>query len=86
MEDSIRLSLKQVYDLAERIFLHHGASAKQASAMAETLAAGERDACASHGLYRVLGCTHSIKVGKIVPDAEPEIIDLAPSLVKVTGK
>nr|NLU60195.1 oxidoreductase [Pseudomonas sp. BIGb0427] len=51
--------------------------------MSDTIVAGERDGCASHGLYRVLGCVGSLKAGKVVADARPEVIDQAPSIVRV---
>lgn len=85
MEDGIRMSLAEAYGLAERILIYHGVSPDQANALAETLVAGERDECASHGLYRLLGCVHSIRVGKALPDAVPEIADLGPAIVRVDG-
>jgi LDH2 family malate/lactate/ureidoglycolate dehydrogenase len=55
-------------------------------AVAETLVAGERDECASHGVYRLLVCDHTIRTGKVVLDAEPELLDPAPAVVKVDAR
>ncbi len=55
-------------------------------AVAATVLAGERDGCASHGLYRLLGCVHSLKAGKVVADAEPEVFDQAPAIVRVDAR
>ncbi|NWB28016.1 Ldh family oxidoreductase [Pseudomonas gingeri] len=78
-----RLTLDQAHALAKLILLHNGFSLAHADAVADTVAAGERDGCASHGLYRVLGCVASLKAGKVEANARPEVIDQAPSIVRV---
>ncbi|PSS58588.1 Ldh family oxidoreductase [Pseudomonas sp. BBP2017] len=79
----IRLTLSEARTLAHSILLHNGFTADHAEAVTDTIVAGERDGCASHGLYRVLGCVSSLKAGKVVADARPEVIDQAPSIVRV---
>ncbi|MDD0974158.1 Ldh family oxidoreductase [Pseudomonas fontis] len=79
----IRLTLSDAHSLAQSILLHAGFSAAHATAVSATIVAGERDGCASHGLYRVLGCVSTLKAGKVVADAQPEVIDQAPSIVRV---
>ena len=79
----IRLTLIQARELAESILLHNGFNLAHAQAVAATVIAGERDGCASHGLYRVLGCVNSLRAGKVSADAEPQVIDQAPSIVRV---
>ncbi|ROL64868.1 Ldh family oxidoreductase [Pseudomonas vranovensis] len=79
----IRLTLSEAHSLACSILLHNGFDADHARAVSDTIVAGERDGCASHGLYRVLGCVGSLKAGKVVADARPEVIDQAPSIVRV---
>ena len=79
----IRLTLAQAYELAESILLHNGFNGAHARAVSATVLAGERDGCASHGLYRVLGCVNSLRAGKVSADAEPQVIDQAPSIVRV---
>ena len=79
----IRLTLSEAHSLAYSILLHNGFDADHARAVSDTIIAGERDGCASHGLYRVLGCVGSLKAGKVVADARPEVIDQAPSIVRV---
>ncbi|MGF6593768.1 Ldh family oxidoreductase [Pseudomonas sp. 2835] len=78
-----RLTLSEAHSLANSILLHNGFDADHAQAVSDTIVAGERDGCASHGLYRVLGCVSSLKAGKVVADARPEVIDQAPSIVRV---
>lgn len=82
----IRLTLDEARTLSLSILRHAGFSEAQAQAVTATVVAGERDGCASHGLYRVLGCVSSLKAGKVVADAEPEVIDQAPSIVRVDAR
>ncbi|WP_028238768.1 Ldh family oxidoreductase [Stutzerimonas azotifigens] len=78
-----RLSLQDVRDLAQRVLRRHGFSEPYVQAIAETMVAGERDECASHGIYRLLGCIATLKAGKVSADAEPQVVDQAPSVVRV---
>jgi LDH2 family malate/lactate/ureidoglycolate dehydrogenase len=79
----IHLSLIDARELAESILLHNGFNLAHAQAVAATVIAGERDGCASHGLYRILGCVNSLRAGKVSATAEPQVIDQAPSIVRV---
>lgn len=79
----IRMTLDEARQLAESILLHNGFSPAHAQAVTATVVAGERDGCASHGLYRVLGCVSSLRNGKVEAAAEPRVIDQAPSIVRV---
>ncbi|SDM24439.1 Malate/lactate/ureidoglycolate dehydrogenase, LDH2 family [Modicisalibacter muralis] len=79
----VSLYLEEIEKLSKDILLRHGFSEAQAQAVTDTVVAGQRDECHSHGLYRLLGCIATLKAGKVVADAEPEIADQAPSIVKV---
>ncbi len=46
------------------------------------MTAGERDGCASHGLWRLLGIVDTLRKGKVSPDAEPQIHDQAPAIAR----
>ncbi|HDJ1438774.1 TPA: Ldh family oxidoreductase [Serratia rubidaea] len=85
MTASVRLTLDQAYHLAQRALSSNGFSAEHADAVAQNVTAGERDGCASHGLYRILGCVHSLRMGKVSADAEPELIDSAPAIMRVNA-
>src|SRR5262249_55887030 len=58
----------------------------QASAIADTITAAERDDCQSHGLFRLPGYICSVRSGKVTPDAVPQVGELAPSIVQVDGR
>ncbi len=82
----IALSLQEIQQLAEAILRHHGFSEPQVSAVARAVVAAERDECASHGLWRLLGCIETLRAGKVSADAEPEVIDQAPAIVRVDAR
>ncbi|HEY4545203.1 MAG TPA: Ldh family oxidoreductase [Pedomonas sp.] len=84
--ETVRISLDEVRTLAEAVLSRHGLSEPHVKAVADTIVAGERDECASHGIYRLLVCAHTIKAGKVSLDAEPVVQDIAPALVKVDAK
>ncbi|MFP3442265.1 Ldh family oxidoreductase, partial [Pantoea sp. SIMBA_133] len=72
--------------LVETILLKGGLSPLHANALTRVIVAGERDACKSHGVYRIEGCLRTIKAGKVVPDAEPELTSDESAIVRVAAK
>ncbi|MDX5985198.1 Ldh family oxidoreductase [Sphingomonas echinoides] len=82
---SVRMTLAEVRALARRVLLQVGLSGDHAHAVAETMVAGERDGCTSHGLYRLLVAAKSIRAGTVVPDAIPLLSEPARALVRVDG-
>ncbi|WP_213342125.1 Ldh family oxidoreductase [Klebsiella aerogenes] len=78
----VTLSLPEAYDLALEVLSANGFSADHAAAIARNVAAGERDGCASHGLWRLLGIVDTLRKGKVSPDAEPQIHDQAPAIAR----
>ncbi|BCG89947.1 oxidoreductase [Mesorhizobium sp. 113-3-9] len=71
----------------DTIFHKAGLNALQASAITRVIVAAERDACKSHGIYRIKGALRTIKAGKVTPDAVPELLpQQAPAIVKVDAK
>ncbi|RMB36684.1 LDH2 family malate/lactate/ureidoglycolate dehydrogenase [Sphingomonas sp. PP-F2F-G114-C0414] len=83
--DGIRLSLDEVRALARKVLLEAGLSRAHAEAVAETMVSGERDGCASHGIYRLLVAANSIAKGVVAVDAEPVVSEPARALVRVDG-
>ncbi|HWW25792.1 MAG TPA: Ldh family oxidoreductase, partial [Caulobacter sp.] len=83
--DAVRLSLDEVRTLARRVLTATGLPAAHVDAVAETMVAGERDGCASHGVYRLLVAANSIAKGVVSVDAEPLLDEPAPALVRVNG-
>ncbi|WP_374981210.1 Ldh family oxidoreductase [Pseudomonas solani] len=83
MSELINLSLEQVHDLALRTLIGNGMGEDHARAIADTITLGQRDECHSHGLYRVLVCVHSLRSGKVDPNARPTLSRPAPAIVSV---
>jgi LDH2 family malate/lactate/ureidoglycolate dehydrogenase len=54
------LSIAELADRVETIFRKAGLSGRQAAAVARVIAAGERDGCKSHGIYRIEGCLRTV--------------------------
>ncbi|MFX0540854.1 Ldh family oxidoreductase [Roseovarius sp. S4756] len=69
-----------------QIFQRAGLSALQSDAVARTIAAGERDACKSHGIYRIDGCLRTVKAGMVTLDAVPELGGDEGAIVRVAAK
>jgi len=80
------LTLDEAWTLSLNVLEGNGFSPAHARAIARTIWQGQRDECHSHGLYRLIVCTHTLKGGKVSPDAEPEITDTAPGLVHADAK
>lgn len=55
----------------EAILRRAGMNAVQTAALARVIVAGERDACTSHGIYRIEGVLRTLKAGKVDGDALP---------------
>ena len=83
MTETVTLSLGEASDLCLSILQRAGLAKKHAEAVAAVIVAGQRDECRSHGLYRLIGCAHSLAAGRVNRSARPRIIDAAPSILKV---
>ena len=81
--EKVRLSLDEVAALSRAILTRHGLAPRHVEAVTATIVAGERDECASHGIYRLLVCVNTLDTGKVVKDAVPVVHDVAPALVRV---
>ncbi|QCP50312.1 Ldh family oxidoreductase [Trinickia violacea] len=81
--DTVSLSLDEVYQLSVRVLTSNGMADDHARAIARVITAGQRDECHSHGIYRLLVCVRSLRDGKLVGDAKPQISELSPAIVRV---
>ena len=52
-----------------------GMNDTQSEALAGIIAAGERDGCKSHGIYRLAGVLRTLKAGKVRGDARPVLAE-----------
>ena len=74
MSETTTLTITALQERVEAIFRKAGLNAVQAGAVARVIVAGERDACKSHGIYRIEGALRTVKAGKVKPDAVPELL------------
>lgn len=81
--EGINLSLTEAYALAYQVLRGNGFSEEHAAVVAQNVTNGERDGCPSHGLWRLLGIVGTLRKGKVSPNAQPVISDVAPAIVKV---
>ncbi|MCE2563594.1 Ldh family oxidoreductase [Komagataeibacter sp. FNDCF1] len=79
----VRLPVEAVHDLAFRVLRHAGMSEPHARAIADVVTAGQRDDCQSHGLYRLLIITHTLRQGTVSGTATPVVHDRTPAVVAV---
>ncbi|MBN9071118.1 MAG: Ldh family oxidoreductase [Rhizobiales bacterium] len=87
MTDDAIFTIGALHERVEAIFRKAGVNATQAGAIARVITAGERDACKSHGIYRIEGALRTIKAGKVEPGAVPELEPgSAGAIVKVDAK
>ena len=82
----VTLSLDQVGDLSRAALSRLGLAAAHVEAVTATIVAGERDGCASHGIYRLLVCADTLKTGKVAKDADPTVDDRAAGVVRVDAR
>lgn len=74
MSETTTLTIPALQDRVEAIFARAGLVPVQAGALARVIVAGERDACKSHGVYRIEGVLRTVKAGKVRPDAQPALL------------
>lgn len=85
MSEEITISLQDAESLSLTVLQHNGYSQEHAEAITRNVLAAQRDECHSHGLYRLIGCVNTARNGGVDTHAMPEIIDQAPSVVKVNA-
>ncbi|WP_374291952.1 Ldh family oxidoreductase [Paenirhodobacter enshiensis] len=83
MSQITHVPLARLEQTVTDIFVRAGMTAEGAAAMAETIVAGERDACKSHGIYRIEGCLRTIRAGKVRAGAVPVLTTDSSAIVRV---
>ena len=73
MSETVFLPIDALSEQVEAIFRKGGLNAVQAGALGRVIVAGERDACKSHGIYRIEGALRTLKAGKVNGNAMPRL-------------
>jgi delta1-piperideine-2-carboxylate reductase len=79
------MSLKEIGELATRVFSKYGCDEPNTRALVRTVVTAERDGSLSHGLFRVPGYVTSLKSGKVNGKANPNVSLKTPAIVIVHG-
>lgn len=81
-DDVVVMSVDEVKALCVEVLSKTGLSAATADCIARTITAAERDACASHGVYRLPGCVLTINSPRFNKAAKPSLIDVTPGFIR----
>jgi len=74
MNQAVTFPVETLLARVEAIYRRAGLNMVQATSIARVIVAGERDACKSHGIYRIEGTLRTLKAGKVRPDAQPRLL------------
>jgi len=80
---TVTLSFDEAHTLVARILETNGCSPRNATVIATTVIAAERDGAGSHGLFRMPGYVATLKSGWLDGKAVPKVRDAGPGLVAV---
>lgn len=86
MSQGTMISVAELTEIVVEIFTNAGLSPLQARTVAAVIVAGERDACKSHGIYRIEGCLRTMRAGKVVAGAEPVLTDDGSAVIRVDAR
>ena len=79
----VKLSISQAKELIQKVLEKAQYSQLHIDAIEDVVLKGQMDECASHGLYRLLNCIHTLKSGKVSADALPTFKNQTPVVLKV---
>ena len=82
---TVPLSLKDIYNLANKTLLANGCDEETSNILSDLIMKAERDGSLSHGLFRLPAYVAGLKSGKINGKNRPKISKITPSVVKVDG-
>ncbi|WP_062205430.1 Ldh family oxidoreductase [Aureimonas sp. AU12] len=74
MSEPRTMTIEALEARVEAILRRAGLNPVQAGAVMRVIVAGERDACKSHGIYRLEGVLRTVKAGKVDPGAVPVVL------------
>ena len=82
---TVPLSLKDIYNLANKTLLANGCDEETSNILSDLIMKAERDGSLSHGLFRLPAYVAGLKSGKINGKNRPKVSKITPSVVKVDG-
>ena len=82
----VHVSEADLTTLVHRALARMGLSDAQVQAIGSVIVAGQRDACQSHGVYRLLSCADAVRAGKVQLNAEPVVSASGGPIVRVDAQ
>ena len=86
MEMPIQITIKKLEEITKSALKSKSVSEAQAAAITDSIVQAERDSCPSHGFFRLPGYLKSVISGKVDAKAEPSVVQIAPSVIRVDAK
>ena len=81
--EQVQLTLAEARSLAEKCLAANGCDQANAEAIANVMILAERDACTSHGLFRLPGYVSALRDGRANGRADPKIERSAPGVIRI---
>ena len=85
-QDMLHIPEAELHSLALLVLQHLGLSQRHAAAIARIVVAGQRDACQSHGVYRILTVAQTIRTGLVDLQAEPVVQATQGAITRVDAR
>jgi len=76
----------ELTSIVQRALARMGLSDAHVQAIAKVIVAGQRDACQSHGVYRLISCADAVRAGKVRLDVEPTVTASGSPIVQVDAQ
>lgn len=82
----VQISETALSEIVCRALARLGLSSAHVQAIARVIVAGQRDACQSHGVYRLLSCAEAVRAGKVQLEVEPTVNATGGPIVQVDAQ
>lgn len=82
----VNVPAAELSKLVHRALARMGLSDAHVQAIAKVIVAGQRDACQSHGVYRLISCVDAVRAGKVQLEVEPVVTASGGPIVQVDAK
>ncbi len=82
----VQVPEEKLTELTRRALSRMGLTDPHVQAIARVIVAGQRDACQSHGVYRLLSCADAVRAGKVQLGVEPVVVANGSPIVQVDAQ
>ena len=82
----VHVAEAELSSIVQHALARMGLSHAHVQAIARVIIAGQRDACQSHGVYRLISCVDAVRAGKVKLDVEPSVSATGGPMVQVDAQ